>query len=67
MLQTSILAHIGIEKLSPFSWASTTSILHQRKSHIKEKMRFSIKEGRAWGLDNVFRLPRIKECRFNVK
>jgi hypothetical protein len=30
-------------------------------------LRFSIKEGRAWGVNNVFRISRIKGCRLNVK
>ena len=67
MWQTSVSTHIRTEKLSPSSWASTTSILHQRQAHIKETMRFSIKEGRAWGLNNVFRHSRIKGCKLNVK
>jgi hypothetical protein len=62
-----VSAHLRTEKLSPSNWASTTSILHLRKAHIKETMRFSIKEGRAWGLNNEFRLSRIKGCRLNVK
>jgi hypothetical protein len=60
------MTHIVTEKLSPSRWASTTSILYQRKPHIKETMRFPIKEGRAWGLNNVFILSRIKGCRLNV-
>jgi hypothetical protein len=50
-LQTSVSARFGIEKLSSFQLG-----LHQRQAHIREKMRFSINKGRAWGLKNVFRL-----------
>jgi hypothetical protein len=40
----------------PSSWASTTSILHQRQAHRRETMRFSINKGRAWGMNTMFRL-----------
>jgi hypothetical protein len=65
--QTSITKHIRTEKISPSSSSSTTSILHQIQSHINERMRFSIKEGRSWGLNNVFKISRIKGSRCNVK
>jgi hypothetical protein len=49
-----VMAQIGTQKQSPSSWASTISILHERKEHIKETMRFSITKKEELGGYKVY-------------
>jgi hypothetical protein len=51
MLQTSVSAQFGTEKLSSFQLG-----LRQSQAHRRETLRLSINKGRAWGLNIVFKV-----------
>jgi hypothetical protein len=66
-LQTSALAQFRTRNQVFSNWASTTSILHQRKVHIRETKRFSINKGRAWEMNIVFRLKGKRDAESIMK